>query len=408
VAAPCFADVLWAVGSLGISAAEKKYLRAEAVRATSSRLAGIRGDWVLKDFQEIMWVAKKSAGRCVSAGQVRRALIMVDSAPLAACFSRLCTARRVVAHPEELVSAVAERLRAVDWTCAALSSPAGGLDAAANRGEVYLRSEIVSLQEQLAEREVLMQRRGQEVEASSLAECANLRLAHRAAMATAQDEIMAQVALVADLRSDLMVLQVRWAQQETEMKRRMLEVEAGSKTVIDKERQVHVEALDAAQKLYMAQVALSADLRSDLLGMKEKSRLEHSEHSRHMGLVCTPLQHLSLAAMEEFERTKPTDLKGLRKVKGLRRSSAPGVEEPVASVGLASSGAAAGKASSAAVAHGSKAMVAEPIVERRRAARQQQQPLAVCGYCGQSGHFIGICPVLDEEVERDIADICSG
>ncbi len=84
------------------------------------------------------------------------------------------------------------------------------------------------------------------------------------------------------------------------------------------------------------------------------------------------MPHLSMAAMEEFERPKATELKGSRKVKGLRRSSDPSGEELVASVGLPSSGAAAGKASLAAMAHGSRAMAmaADPNVVRRRADRQ--------------------------------------
>jgi hypothetical protein len=120
-------------GSGTVSATEKKHLRAEAVRAvavaTVERGGSVvcdegavqvaarsrRGDWILSDYESIMRRAKQAAGRRVTAGQVRRALLEVAAVELAACFSRLSTARRVAAHPAELAADVGEALREFDW-----------------------------------------------------------------------------------------------------------------------------------------------------------------------------------------------------------------------------------------------------------------------------------------------------
>lgn len=78
--------------------------------------APVNGDWVFREYEDTMRLAKASAGCAVSTGLLLRALLSVGAASLAAQFSRLATARRVVAHPAPFAESIAAVIQDVNWT----------------------------------------------------------------------------------------------------------------------------------------------------------------------------------------------------------------------------------------------------------------------------------------------------
>ena len=72
-------------------------------------------NWVLRDYEEALLSANDAAGEKVSAEYLRRALISIGKVDLAARFSRLSTARRLVAHPRPLACEIADAVLQVEW-----------------------------------------------------------------------------------------------------------------------------------------------------------------------------------------------------------------------------------------------------------------------------------------------------